>query len=52
MDDMINNGAMKQPASAEDEMKMMMQMMVQQCKSQDELFNTTGVEEEHLNQAI
>jgi|TARA_B110000285_G_scaffold202740_1_gene238274 hypothetical protein len=33
MDNMLADGAMKQPTSPEEEMKMMMAMMIQQCKS-------------------
>jgi len=33
MDSMLAEGAMRQPTSPEEEMKMMMAMMIQQCKS-------------------
>jgi len=33
MDSMLADGAMKQPTTPEEEMKMMMSMMIQQCKS-------------------
>lgn len=33
-------------------MMMMMKMMVQQCKAQDELYARTAVEEEQLNSSI
>lgn len=45
-------GAGMNPQSQEGQMVMMMKMMVQQAKAQDELFEKTGVEEEDLNSCI
>lgn len=49
MDKMMEGGAMQ---GGGDQMQMMMKMMIQQAKAQDELFLKTGVEEELLNISV
>jgi len=53
MDSMIKDGmAGMNPQSQEGQLVMMMKMMVQQARGQDQLFLKTGVEEEQLNHSI
>ena len=52
IDELQASGGLSEPTDKAENKKQMLEILIKQCKSQDELFNLTGVTNEQLNRSI
>jgi len=52
IDELQASGGLNEPTDKAENKKHMLDILIKQCKSQDELFNLTGVTNEQLNRSI